>query len=312
MAHIPAPIICLMGPTASGKTDLAIELCGQFPFEIVSVDSVMVYRQMNIGSAKPSADILQKIPHHLIDILDPKEIYSAGLFHQDAMCVIKKIIDRGKWPLLVGGTMLYFRVLQQGIANLPRANEELRSQWQALAKKEGWPALHGLLKQLDPDAASRIQEQDSQRIQRALEINVLTGKTLAHHHSQTHSSAYQFYSLGIIPEDRKLLHERIAERFTKMIKLGLVPEVQALLQRGDLQADLPSLRSVGYQQVWAYLNNQITYQEMIDQAIVATRQLAKRQMTWLRTWPHLHHFPAEDNYLLAKMIEWIRSKMPTS
>lgn len=280
-------LICLMGPTASGKTPLAVELVQHFPCEIISVDSAMVYRGMDIGTAKPTADILKIAPHRLIDIRDPAERYSAGDFRQDALQAIEDIIAKGKIPLLVGGTMMYFRILHQGIAELPKADAKLRAALQEQAETLGWESLHAALAEVDPEAAARIHERDSQRIQRALEVYRLTGKTItAWQKEHTNPlSGYHVHHLALAPSDRTSLHERIALRFQQMMVQGFVDEVKELHQRGDLSVDLPSIRSVGYRQVWEYLDGQCTYAEMCEKMLAATRQLAKRQMTWLRSWP---------------------------
>lgn len=283
------PVLCLMGPTASGKTALAVEIMNHFPCEIISVDSAMVYRGLNIGTAKPDASILAIVPHHLIDIRDPVEAYSAGAFREDALSHIETIRAKGRIPLLVGGTMLYFRVLQQGLAMLPRAHAELRHQWQLQADSEGWEALHAMLALVDPKAAQRIHRQDGQRIQRALEVFTLTGKSItAWQQESTYAlSNYRLCFLGLAPDERSILHQQIALRFQHMLQLGFVEEVRSLYERGDLMPDLPAIRAVGYRQAWGYFSGQLSYEDMCEQAIIATRQLAKRQLTWLRSWPTL-------------------------
>lgn len=299
-----SPIICLMGPTASGKTPLAVEIVQRFPCEIISVDSAMVYRGMNIGTAKPSAEILQIAPHRLIDILDPKECYSAGQFRTDALREIDDIIAHGKIPLLVGGTMLYFRVLQQGIAKLPTADKALRAELQEKANREGWESLHAMLANVDPAAAARIHVKDSQRIQRALEVYQLSGKTMTAWQKEETSplSGYDVHNLALIPSDRAQLHARIAKRFSQMLEEGLIEEVSLLFERGDLTPDLPSIRSVGYRQVWDYLSGKLTIDAMQDQAIAATRQLAKRQLTWLRTWKPIDFLDSESPMKLEQVV----------
>jgi len=298
-------IVFLMGPTAAGKTPLAIKLVQQFPFEIISVDSAMVYRGLNIGSAKPDAPTLQMAPHRLIDICDPTETYSAGRFRGDALREISDIHARGKIPLLVGGTMLYFRVLQQGIAHLPSADKTIRDELFARAQKIGWQALHTELAEKDPVAAARIHPQDQQRIQRALEVYALTGQSIsAQQRSQTNPlNTYRILSLAIAPSDRAQLHERIKLRFTQMLADGFVEEVQQLMARGDLSLDKPALRSVGYRQIWEYLLGQSDYQTMTEKALAATRQLAKRQMTWLRSWPDLQWLAVEDPNLFDNVMK---------
>lgn len=295
-------IICLMGPTASGKTPLAMELSQRYPCEIISVDSAMVYRGMDIGTAKPTARELDAAPHRLIDLLDPAEIYSAGQFRADALREIDDIIAAGKVPLLVGGTMLYFRVLQQGLARMPAASQELRQELQERADLEGWEALHAFLAGVDPEAAARIQPRDTQRIQRALEVYLLTGKPISvwQQESTESLSAYRVHNIGLAPMERDKLHQRIAQRLENMFVQGFVEEVERLRQRGDLSPDLPSIRSVGYRQIWDYLAGKITHEEMREQALAATRQLAKRQMTWLRPWPELNWLDADAQDVLRQ------------
>lgn len=303
-------LICLMGPTASGKTALAVELVQSFPFEIISVDSAMVYRGMDVGTAKPDAATLRIAPHHLIDIADPAEPYSAGQFRRDALREIEAIIARGKVPLLVGGTMLYFRVLQQGLATLPLADPLLREQLRARGEQYGWPALHAELAQIDSAAAERISPQDSQRIQRALEVYQLTGVTITEcQQSNTSPLAnYQIHNVALMPTDRALLHARIAQRFDAMLAMGFEDEVKRLFERKDMAIDLPSMRSVGYKQMWQYLAGEITYDEMRERSIIATRQLAKRQMTWLRSWPNTTVFNS-DALNVDEVAHWMSSEV---
>lgn len=301
-------VFCLMGPTASGKTQLAAQLVQQFPFAIISVDSAMVYRGMNIGTAKPGADIITVAPHRLIDIREPQDAYSAAQFRADAMREIADIQAQGKIPLLVGGTMLYFRTLQQGIALMPAANVELRAELSREGEKRGWPVLHQRLLAVDPVAAQRIHPHDSQRIQRALEVYALTGKNLTTwHDDQEKSNAdYVWHYLILAPCERAILQERIRHRFSKMLEAGLVEEVQRLFARGDLNLMTPAIRSVGYRQVWEYLEGKLTFEEMRDKGIAATRQLAKRQLTWLRSWPDATWFDSEVNGLLAQVVAFIK------
>ena len=296
-----------MGPTAAGKDPLAVQLVQTFPFEIISVDSAMVYRGMDIGTAKPNAETLKIAPHHLIDIVDPSEPYSAGRFRADALRLIRDIIARKKIPLLVGGTMLYFRVLQQGIATLPNADAKLRATITARAAVLGWPALHAELASIDKVAAEKINENDAQRIQRALEVYQLSGKTLSalQAHDTNPLSDYQVLNIALAPKDRAHLHERIAQRFQHMLDNGFLQEVERLHARGDLSPQLPSIRSVGYREVWDYLEGKITLDEMREKALAATRQLAKRQLTWLRSWPDVQWFDTED---LAQVIDFIFRK----
>jgi len=299
MSHI----LCLMGPTASGKTPLAIELVQRFPCEIISVDSAMIYRGMDIGTAKPSKELLKIAPHRLIDICDPTERYSAGQFRLDAIREIEDIIARGNMPLLVGGTMLYFRVLQQGIANMPRADKALREQLQQEGLQQGWEVLHARLSQVDPIAAQRIHPNDAQRIQRALEVYLLTGKSITLHHdlSEPVASGYHLHCVGLIPQDRAQLHARIHTRCQQMLAQGWVEEVQALCQREDISLSLPSMRSVGYRQIAEYLQGEGSYQTMCEKVLAATRQLAKRQLTWLRSWPGLIPFDSEDPRIIDSL-----------
>lgn len=300
-------VICLMGPTASGKTQLAVELVQRFPCDIISVDSAMIYRGMDIGTAKPDRETLKIAPHRLIDIRDPAEIYSAGQFRRDALSEIDNILAEQKIPLLVGGTMMYFRVLQQGLAVLPQADCALRDELQARALREGWESLHAYLATVDPAAARRIHPSDSQRIQRALEVYLLTGKSLsAWQQDQTNPlSGYHVYSLALAPSDRSHLHGRIASRFDQMLDSGFLEEVRALYSRGDLFPELPSIRSVGYRQAWEYLAGMETYANMREKAIAATRQLAKRQMTWLRSWKDLEWLDADSPGVREQSVRWL-------
>jgi tRNA dimethylallyltransferase len=300
-----------MGPTAAGKTPLAVHLVRHFPCEIISVDSAMIYRGMNIGTAKPTADVLAIAPHRLIDKLDPAQRYSAGQFCADALAEIADIHAHGRIPLLVGGTMLYFRTLQQGLAKLPKADLNLRAELQKQAQQFGWPTLHAQLAQVDPAAAARIQATDGQRIQRALEVYQLTGKAISTWHTEdTHPlHNYTVHNLALAPTDRAHLHTRIAQRFAQMLAQGFVDEVRHLYTRGDLNPDLPALRSVGYRQVWAYLAGEISYDYMHEQAIAATRQLAKRQMTWLRSWPEITWFASDAPDLYTQVGSWMQANL---
>ena len=300
-----APIVvCLMGPTASGKTRVAIELVRRLPFEIISVDSAMVYREMDIGTAKPSQQTLADAPHRLINLCDPKEPYSAGQFYQEASREIQKIHQQNRIPLLVGGTMLYFHVLQQGFSDLPSADKTLRNKIQQEADQKGWEALHQKLSHLDPEAARQIHSNDSQRIQRALEVYALTGQPLSaiQKIKQLPPMPYRFINIIIAPEKRELLHQRIADRFDQMLKNGFIEEVQQLYHRGDLNADLPAIRTVGYRQAWAYLKGKYDYDTMRLKAIAATRQLAKRQLTWLRRWKNATWFDSENPQVVEQIV----------
>ncbi|MDP2029667.1 MAG: tRNA (adenosine(37)-N6)-dimethylallyltransferase MiaA [Thiobacillus sp.] len=281
-----SPAIFLMGPTASGKTALAVSLVERFPLEIISVDSALVYRDMNIGTAKPDAATLARAPHHLLDIRDPTESYSAAAFCADAQSLMADITARGKVPLLVGGTMLYFRALLQGLDDLPRADPALRKQQEIEAASRGWPALHAELAQVDPVTAQRLSPNDSQRVGRALEIYQLTGKPMSALLDQAQTALpYRVLQLALIPSDRAVLHQRIATRFDAMLVEGLLDEVEGLRKTYALTPDLPAMRAVGYRQAWAYLEGAIDRVELREQGLAATRQLAKRQLTWLRSWP---------------------------
>ncbi|TXH72807.1 tRNA (adenosine(37)-N6)-dimethylallyltransferase MiaA [Thiobacillus sp.] len=280
------PAIFLMGPTASGKTALAVGLVERFPLEIISVDSALVYRDMDIGTAKPDAATLARAPHHLLDIRDPTETYSAAAFCDDARRLMADIAARGRVPLLVGGTMLYFRALLQGLDDLPRADVALRKELEAQAAARGWPALHAELAAVDPATAARLAPNDSQRIGRALEIFRLTGTPMSALLDRVQSELpYRVLQLALIPSDRAVLHQRIAARFDAMLAEGLLDEVETLRRCYALNADLPSMRAVGYRQAWAYLDGEIDLKGLREQGIAATRQLAKRQLTWLRSWP---------------------------
>lgn len=309
MTNTTSPIICLMGPTATGKTDLAVKLVQHLPCEIISVDSAMVYRDMDIGTAKPDADILKIAPHRLLDICDPAESYSAGQFRLDALREINDIIHQKKIPLLVGGTMLYFHALQHGLADLPRADVEIRERLNQEAQQFGWQALHKRLQKIDPISAERIHPNDPQRLQRALEIYEITGKSLTDilEEEAKNKLPYKIINIAFTPQDRQLLHTKIAKRFDKMLQQGFVDEVERLYQRGDLHADLPSIRAVGYRQMWDYLDHKLTYDEMYERAIIATRQLAKRQMTWLRSWENLHWFASEDIDNFSKILNFLKN-----
>lgn len=278
-----------MGPTASGKTDLAASLVESIPSEIISVDSAMIYRDMDIGTAKPPAEVLAKAPHHLIDIRNPNQSYSVAEFCQDANRLIKEIHARDRVPLLVGGTIMYFHSLQFGLSELPPANPKLREQFDQLVAQQGIETLHQELANIDPESATRIHPHDPQRIQRALEVYQLTGVKLSAWHQMkvpTPNRAAAI-SIGLFPGDRALLHRRIATRFKQMLKAGFIDELKTLREKWQLSAEMPAMRCIGYRQIWAYLDEQISYQLMCDQAIAATRQLAKRQLTWLRHYPEI-------------------------
>jgi tRNA dimethylallyltransferase len=285
MSNQPTPVVLIMGPTGSGKTDLALRLAEHYPVEIVSVDSAMVYRGLDIGTGKPSADVLREYPHHLVDILDPSDTYSAGQFVRDARVAIRAIAARGRLPLLVGGTMLYFRALRRGLAALPTADPRVRASIDACALEIGWPAMHAELAMIDARSAARIQPNDAQRIQRALEVFRISGKTLSEFHAETPlpDASLAFKTFTWAPSDRERLYAAIDRRFRSMLDMGLLDEVRRLHERDDLQPMLPAIRSVGYRQLWMYLDGHASLDTAIANAIVATRHLARRQFIWLRS-----------------------------
>ncbi len=297
-----------MGPTASGKTDFALALAGHLPVEIVSVDSALVYRGMDIGTAKPPAEVLKAVPHHLIDVADPAEAYSAGRFREDALAAMEAIRGRGRLPLLAGGTMLYFRALERGLAELPPADEAVRRRIEKQASRQGWPAMHRALEAVDPASAARIRPTDSQRIQRALEVWELTGRPLSElQRAGTEGSGWTFLKFALAGADRDLLHRRIRQRFEAMLDAGLEAEVRRLHARGDLGPHLPSVRAVGYRQLWGWLEGDYTREEAVERAVTATRRLAKRQRTWLRSEPALEWLPdppPEAAALAARIARW--------
>jgi len=308
LANKPA-VLCLMGPTASGKTGLAVQVAQLFPVELVSVDSAQVYRGMDIGSGKPDPETLALAPHHLIDIRDPAEPYSAADFRADALTLISQIQARGNIPLLVGGTMLYYKVLRDGLAELPQANPEVRAEIEELARTRGWTAVHEQLAAVDPDSANRIHPNDPQRLQRAMEVYRVSGRTMTELHAAGSEMGNEDVNLpftlrfmALVPEPRQQLHEKIAQRFRDMLDRGLIEEVDALYQRGDLSVNLPSIKSVGYRQVWQYLSGEIGYDAMAERGIIATRQLAKRQYTWLRSWPELTILGSQSNDSLDNLL----------
>ncbi|SDY11465.1 tRNA dimethylallyltransferase [Pseudomonas syringae] len=308
-----------MGPTAAGKTDLAIELSKVLPCELISVDSALVYRGMDIGTAKPSKAQLAEFPHRLIDILDPAQSYSAADFRSDALAAMAQITARGNIPLLVGGTMLYFKALLDGLADMPAANAAVRAQLEADAQAFGWQSLHDQLAVVDPVSAARIHPNDPQRLIRALEVYRVSGMSMtAHREQQTAQSTeaaasgcqqlpYTVANLAIAPADRKVLHQRIALRFEQMLDQGFLDEVLALRSRGDLHAGLPSIRAVGYRQVWDHLDGKLTREEMQERGIIATRQLAKRQFTWLRSWDDLHWLDSLASDNLSRALKYLGS-----
>ncbi|MGN5518678.1 tRNA (adenosine(37)-N6)-dimethylallyltransferase MiaA [Halopseudomonas sp. Lyrl_26] len=313
-------VICLMGPTAAGKTDLALHLAEHLPCELISVDSALVYRGMDIGTAKPDAATLARYPHHLVDILDPAEAYSAARFRVDAQALITDILERGRIPLLVGGTMLYFKALAGGLAQMPAADPQVRQRIEAMAAAAGWEAVHGELAKVDPQAAQRIHPNDPQRIQRAYEVFLLTGVPLSEWHRRqalenAESSAtgrpnmsYTTRYVAVAPRERHILHERIALRFQQMMEQGFLAEVEALHARGDLDVSMPSIRAVGYRQAWDYLEGRLSLEEMVERGVIATRQLAKRQFTWLRGWhEEIEWFDSLDPKRSDKLLKHLRT-----
>ncbi len=306
MANTQPPAIFLLGPTASGKSDLAMKLTSHLPVELVSVDSALVYRDMNIGTAKPDAEILRQYPHHLVDIRNPDEVYSAADFRSEVLTLMSAISERGNIPLLVGGTMLYFKVLIEGIASMPAADSAIREKIVREAKTGGWQKVHQRLAEVDPESAARIHPNDPQRLQRALEIWELTGESMTQLHKKQQdlvSLPFSVCQLAIIPSDRADLHRIIAARFEQMIKDGFIEEVEHLREKYDLNAELPSIKSVGYRQVWQYLEGEVDRKAMQERAIIATRQLAKRQFTWLRGWSNLREIPFPEVNEALKIIQ---------
>jgi len=301
------PAIYLMGPTASGKTALSIQLAHQLEGEIISVDSAMIYRGMDIGTAKPSMEEREGIVHHLIDILDPSEAYSTGQFKHQAHQIMDEITRRGRLPILVGGTMLYFNTLINGLAELPPADKTVRRQLEEDLLKYGKEAMHQRLAEIDPQAAARIHPNDPQRIQRALEVYEISGKPISAYFNTKEQSSLPYHAIQLIiaPKERKKLHELIAKRFKNMLKLGLVDEVSRLYRRGDLNESMPAIRSVGYRQVWSYLKGEYDFDTMTEKGIIATRQLAKRQFTWLRKFDQAHQFNNETPDLLRQIMKQI-------
>lgn len=299
--------IFIMGPTASGKTGLGIELVERLDGEIISVDSAMVYKGMNIGTAKPTKEELARAPHRLIDFLDPASAYSAANFRKDAIREANEVFAKGKIPIFVGGTMLYFRALQNGLSNLPQADETIRERLEQEAKEIGWDGMHQRLEQIDPVAAARIHPNDPQRIQRALEVYEITGRPLTQLFAEEEKEVAPFpvVKLALQPDAREKLHKKIEQRFMLMLEQGFVEEVEQLRARGDLDLSKPSMRAVGYRQVWEYLAGDRTYENMIEKGITATRQLAKRQVTWLRAEEKLSWFDSEDTQLIENVLSYV-------
>jgi len=308
------PAIAILGPTASGKSNLALSITDHFPIEIISIDSAQVYRYLDIGSAKPDPQILTKIPHHLINLIDPDQQYSAAQFRHDALLTMKEITLRGNIPLLVGGTMLYFKALREGLSDLPPADQQIRKEIEASAAEKGWSTLHHLLQSVDPMSAERIQPNDSQRIQRALEIYYLTGKPMSQQmvSSQPTSIPYRLISIALLPSDRKVLHQRIQHRFETMLKMGLIEEVRSILSQFPLTLEMPSIRCVGYRQVYQYLQGQLSLMELREKGAAATRQLAKRQLTWLRSMEQLTEFDCLADNLLEQVMYYLQTMLNTN
>lgn len=304
-------VVCLMGPTASGKTGLAVELAEHHNFEIISVDSALVYKGMDIGTAKPDAELLARAPHRLIDIIDPIESYSAADFVLDAVEQSQEILAKGKTPLLVGGTMMYFNALQKGLAEMPQADAELRALIENEASEKGWVAMHEQLQVFDPEAASRIHPNDPQRLQRAIEVYRLTGKTMTQFWAQQEavSLPFEMINMAVMPKERSVLHERIEQRFYDMMDQGFLAEVEGFYHRGDLTIDMPSMRCVGYRQLWQYLDGVDLLDDAIFKGVVASRQLAKRQLTWLRGWEDLMIFDSLSKDLVPEALNYIESRI---
>lgn len=307
------PAIYLMGTTASGKSKLAMQLAESVDGEIISVDSVLVYQGMDIGTAKPTSEERVKIPHHLIDILDPSQAYSSGCFRESALRLMADICNRGKIPILVGGTMLYFSALCKGLAYLPEADPSIRKQLDKERAVYGKQALYKRLKIIDPESAKRIHLNDPQRIQRALEVYAISGKPMSQFFQAVQAPPpYRIIKCILLSQDRQLLHEKIAQRFRLMVDLGLIDEVRALYLRGDLSTDLPSMRAVGYRQVWSYLQGEYNLDTMINKGIIATRQLAKRQMTWLRKETDFMLFNAFEKGLSTNVLQRVSQRLNAS
>ncbi|OLU13056.1 tRNA (adenosine(37)-N6)-dimethylallyltransferase MiaA [Pseudomonas sp. PA1(2017)] len=311
MPSLP-PAIFLMGPTASGKTDLALALARVLPCELISVDSALVYRGMDIGTAKPDRATLEAFPHHLVDIRDPAEAYSAADFRRDAQAAMADITARGRIPLLVGGTMLYYKALLEGLADMPGADADVRAELEARAERDGLAALHAELQAVDPQSAARIHPNDPQRLVRALEVFRVSGVTMTQLRAQQSEAAseggglpYTVVQLAIAPAQRQILHERIAKRFDLMLEQGFVAEVERLHRRGDLHGEMPSIRAVGYRQVWDHLEGRLDAAQMRERGIIATRQLAKRQFTWLRSWENVHWLDSLDCDNLPRALKYM-------
>ena len=308
--HWP-PAILIMGPTASGKTALALALADALPCEIVSVDSAQVYKGMDIGTAKPARELLEKVPHHLIDIIEPHERYSAARFRDDALVAMREITEREKIPLLVGGTMLYFKALLEGLNELPEADSMIRLVIDTMAEEQGWPAVHARLATVDPETAARLAPNDAQRIQRALEIYHLTGKPMGELLKKPKYVyfPYQPIKIALIPGDRAILHDRIAQRFDEILAHGLVEELRGLREEYGLESDMPAVRAVGYRQAWQHLDGELDFDALREQGIAATRQLAKRQLTWLRAMEDITVFDSLAENLDSLVLEYLGRRL---
>lgn len=308
--NLPTAVL-LMGPTASGKSAVALELCERFGMEIVSVDSAQVYRRMDIGTAKPDAETRRQYPHHLLDLVDPGGSYSAARFREDALSAMHDIDGRGRIPLLVGGTMLYFRALTQGLSELPPADDTTRQRIDAKANERGWPALHQELSQVDAATASRLDPNDGQRIQRALEVFYLSGEPMSSllGRGAAAASPFNWTGIALLPSNRSVLHQRIAARFDNMLELGLIAELDALRRDFELRAEMPSMRCVGYRQTWQYLDGEFDRTTLRDKGIAATRQLAKRQLTWLRATPTDAQFDCFAPGLAQTIADWLAPRL---
>jgi len=309
--QIPPPAILLMGPTASGKTAVAARLARALPCEIISVDSAQIYRGMNIGTAKPDAELLQRAPHHLLDVLEPHESYSAARFRDDALALMREITERDRIPLLVGGTMMYFQALTEGLNDLPEADPMIRMMIDTMAEEQGWPAVHARLARVDPETAARLEPNDSQRVQRALEIYLLTNQPMS---KLLKKPKYVYFPytpirISLVPSDREVLHMRIAQRFDAMLKAGLVAELKHLRAEYGLETTMPSMRSVGYRQAWDHLEGRIDAAALREQGIAATRQLAKRQLTWLRSMENVTEFDCLEDDLADLVLEYVRREL---
>jgi tRNA dimethylallyltransferase len=306
------PAILLMGPTASGKTGVAVELVRRLPCEIISVDSAQVYRDMNVGTAKPEAGILAQAPHHLIDIINPDETYSAARFRDDALTLMREVTERGNIPLLVGGTMMYFKTLIEGLSELPEADPLIRMIIDTMAEEKGWPGVHRELARVDPETAAKLAPTDAQRIQRALEVYYITDRTMSELQKKPKYVYFPYtpVKIALLPSDRAVLHERIADRFETMLELGLISEVRGLRRQYALEADMPSMRCVGYRQTWDYLDEKITLTQLREQGVAATRQLAKRQLTWLRAMKDIAEVDCLADDLDEQVFALLRERLP--